>query len=75
MVKLTKTLSLGSDEPIKITHEYGSIKMAQDDMKKESETILNAMTRQGHTVDISKDDKSVMLKISDVGTEKWVITE
>ena len=73
MVKLTKTLALGHDEPISISHEYGNLKSAQDDMKKEAEIIGNALTRQGHKIEIAKTDKTIAIKIPDLGIEDWKI--
>lgn len=75
MITLTKELKLGSDEPISISHEYGSLKAAQDDMKDEIKIISEGMIKQGHEVEKYIDVKSAKLVIKDLGTETWTIKE
>lgn len=75
MLTLTKEVKLGSDEPISISHEYGSLKAAQDDMKDEIRIISEGMVRQGHEVEKCVNTKNAKLVIKDLGTETWTIKE
>lgn len=75
MVTLTKEVKLGSDEPISISHEYGSLKAAQDDMKEEVKIISEGLTRQKHEIEKTIDTKTAKLIIKDLGVETWTIEE
>ena len=75
MVTLTKEVKLGSDEPISISHEYGSLKAAQDDMKEEMKIISEGLTRQKHEIEKTVEAKTAKIVIKDLGVETWTIEE